>query len=68
MPGDDQLNPWRFVGSGFELAVAAALFGAIGYWIDTQAGTKPWGLVIGATLGIVGGLYNFITAALKANK
>lgn len=53
-------------GLGFELVAAIAGFAFVGYWIDRHYETTPWGLVVGAILGIVGGLYNFIRSALRA--
>lgn len=55
-------------GLGFELLAAIAGFAFVGYWIDRHYETAPWGLVIGAVLGIVGGLYNFIKAATRATR
>jgi F0F1-type ATP synthase assembly protein I len=53
---------------GFELLAAVAGFAFVGYWVDRHYETAPWGLVIGAVLGIIGGLYNFIREATKATK
>ena len=55
-------------GLGFELVAAVAGFAFVGFWIDRHYETDPWGLVICAVLGIVGGLYNFIRAAMKATQ
>ncbi len=38
----------------------------LGVWIDKRYGTGPWGVLIGSTVGIVGGLYNLIRASLKS--
>lgn len=46
-----------------ELAGGLVGFVLIGYWIDWKFRTSPWGLVIGATLGGVGGVYNLIRRA-----
>jgi ATP synthase protein I len=54
-------------GMGFELLAAVAGFTFVGYWIDRHFGTSPWGLVVCALLGIVGGLYNFIRTATRAS-
>lgn len=50
----------RLAGAGVELA--ATLIGAclLGYWIDLRFGSSPWGLLVCAGVGIVGGLYNLI--------
>lgn len=50
----------RLAGAGLELA--ATLLGAclLGFWIDHRLDTSPWGLLVCAGVGIVGGLYNLI--------
>jgi len=40
-------------------------FAAFGYWIGRYFEKAELGLVIGALLGIVGGLYNLIRVSLK---
>ena len=52
--------------AGFEIAAAVGGFAALGWWIDRQRDSSPWGLLIGALLGLVGGLYNLIRASLRA--
>lgn len=62
-PRDRQ--PWmRLGGVGLELAAAVGGFSLLGYWIDRHYGTSPWGLLVGALLGLVGGFYNLVKAAL----
>jgi F0F1-type ATP synthase assembly protein I len=56
----------RYSGVGLELAGATAGLALIGYWVDGRFGTRPWGVVIGAILGLVGGLYNLIRESLAA--
>ena len=68
MKKGEQPNPWRHVHMGLEFAGAAALTTIIGYVVDRQYGTYPWGVLIGATIGFVGGFYLFIKEALLANK
>ena len=55
----------RLAGAGVELA--ATLTGAclLGYWIDRRFDSSPWGLLICAAIGIVGGLYNMIRRSVK---
>ena len=53
---------------GLEFAGAALLLALVGYYIDRQAGTQPWGAVIGLGIGLVGGMYRFIKEALAANR
>jgi F0F1-type ATP synthase assembly protein I len=51
---------------GFELAAALVGFCLLGYWIDSKYDTAPWGLLICACLGLVGGMYNLVRTALSA--
>ena len=66
-PQDRQ--PWiRLAGSGMELAAAVGGFSLLGYWIDRHYDSSPWGLLIGALLGLIGGFYNLIKASLSASR
>ena len=51
---------------GIELAAAVVGLSLFGYWWDRHFGTAPWGLVVGGTIGIVGGMYNLIRQSLSA--
>lgn len=53
-------------GMGFELAAAVAGFTFLGLWIDRKYDSSPWGLLVCAAIGVVGGLYNFVRAARLA--
>lgn len=65
----DRQRPWMaFASAGFEIAAAVGGFAALGWWIDRQRGTAPWGLLIGALLGLIGGLYNLIKSALREGR
>ncbi len=60
-------NKYRLAGMGMEL-VAAVLGGClIGWYIDKRFGTRH-GLLIGALIGIVGGMYNLLKRSLKMIK
>jgi ATP synthase protein I len=39
-------------------------FGGIGYWLDGRFGTKPWFLLAGLILGMIGGFVNFFKLVL----
>jgi ATP synthase protein I len=39
-------------------------FGAIGYWLDGRFGTKPWFMLAGLILGMIGGFVNFFKLVL----
>ncbi len=66
-PGRMQQPPFgtmRLAGMGMELAGAVLAFVLIGYWIDRLFESGPWGVLICACLGVVGGLYNLIRVAV----
>ncbi len=54
----------RLAGAGMELAGTIVVAFLLGYWIDLRFGTDPWGKVILALIGVVGGLYNLIRQAV----
>jgi len=55
----------ELAGMGVELAAAVAGGSLLGYWIDRHFGTDPWGLLGGAGVGIIGGLYNMIRKTVR---
>lgn len=62
----DRPNWARYASVGVELTAAVAGFSLVGFWIDRHYDTKPWGVLIGAALGITGGMYNLICDSLAA--
>lgn len=52
---------------GAEFVASAFVGGFIGYWIDAFAGSKPWGLLIGGTLGFAAGIRAIIRAYHELN-
>jgi F0F1-type ATP synthase assembly protein I len=58
----------RFSGIGVEFAGVVIGFTLIGLWIDRHYDKSPWGVVIGSTLGLVGGMYNLIRESLAASR
>ncbi len=67
-PGRNRPEWIRYSGVGVELASAVAGFAAVGCWIDRSYDSPPWGVVVGAVLGMIGGMYNLIRTSLKAFK
>ena len=67
-PASSQRPPMALAGLGFELLAAIVGFSFVGYWIDRHYETEPWGLIICALLGIIGGLYNFIRVATRVTR
>jgi ATP synthase protein I len=67
MSTDRRFPGWvRYSGVGLELAAAIGGFALAGYWIDGRYGTRPWGVLGGVVLGMVGGLYNLVRESLEA--
>lgn len=56
----------RYAGLGIELAAAVGLLSLLGWWIDGRLGSAPWGLVIGAMVGLIGGMANLLRSALSS--
>ncbi len=65
-PKRDGPNWMQYSGIGVEFSAAVAGFALFGFWIDRHYGSRPWGLVIGAALGLIGGTYNLIKKSMKA--
>ncbi len=59
---------YRLSGMGIELTASVVGMTLIGWLLDWLCGTKPWLLVSFAVLGIIGGTYNFIKAAVRENR
>ena len=58
----------KLSGLGIELAASVAGLTLFGYWLDRHFDIAPWGVVVGGTIGVVGGLYNLIRKSLLAVK
>ena len=58
----------RYAGMGMELAASLIGLTLVGIWVDHKFGTGQVGLIVGATVGVVGGMYNFIRQALAMMK
>ncbi len=43
-----------YLGLGLQIAFSMALFVGLGYAADRWLGSSPWGILVGATLGMVG--------------
>ena len=49
-----------------EYVAAVAGFGLVGYWIDAKWDSGPWGVLIGAALGLTGATYNLVRQSIRA--
>lgn len=63
MADNDRTSGLRLAGVGLEFAAAVAGLTLLGYWIDRRFGSAPWGVLIGAAIGLIGGTYNLIRQA-----
>jgi F0F1-type ATP synthase assembly protein I len=55
----------RLASAGTELAAAVIGLTLLGWWFDRGFDTNPVGVLVGAGLGIVGGMYNFLRDAWR---
>jgi F0F1-type ATP synthase assembly protein I len=46
--------------------VALVIGVAAGLWLDSRAGTAPWGVLIGFALGVTAGILNVYRATKQA--
>lgn len=58
-------NAWQYASLGTELAASIIGLTLVGLWIDYQFKVRPIGVLVGAGVGVVGGLYNFLRAAVR---
>ena len=65
---DKRRTSRRLAGLGFEFAAAVAGFAFFGYWIGNFYDRPELGILIGAVLGLIGGMYNLIRAALAVSE
>lgn len=68
VPTNEANKLWRISGLGVELAAAVCGMALGGYLIDSWLNSSPIALLIGLTLGMVGGGYNFIRRAVALSK
>ncbi|HRX85302.1 MAG TPA: AtpZ/AtpI family protein [Phycisphaerae bacterium] len=62
------LSLWRLASLGFDLAAAVGGFTLIGWFADRHWDKYPRFTVIGAVLGLIGGMYNLIRQSLIATR
>lgn len=64
----DQQNWGQYLGMGLQMAVGVGLGVLVGTWLDRKYGWSPWGVTVGAMLGLAAGMYLLIKEALRMNK
>lgn len=60
-----KISAWQYASEGTQLAVTLLIGVFAGYKFDQHKGTQPWGLLIGAALGLGLGLYGFLRQFFK---
>lgn len=53
---------------GLQVGIGVGLGFAVGWWLDKRYGWEPKGAVIGAMIGLAGGLYLLFKEAARINK
>jgi len=61
---DPLADALKYAQAGTVLVAPMVAIGAIGYWLDRRFGTKPWLLLAGLILGMIGGFVNFFRLVL----
>ncbi len=61
-------NWGKFLGLGMQAAVGIGVGLWAGDWADGHWKIAPWGTLVGALLGLAGGMYPLLAAALRANR
>ncbi len=56
------------LGLGMTLAVTVLAGLGLGYWLDGRLGTRPWLMLVGASLGITAALVYFIKSVAGSTK
>ncbi len=56
-----------YLGLGLQSAFAMAFFVGLGYLVDRGLGSRPWGMIVGAVLGIVAVITLLVRLANQAN-
>lgn len=56
-----------YIGLGVQIAASMALFAGGGYAVDQWLGTSPWGILVGATLGMIGIMALIVRVAREAD-
>ena len=56
-----------YIGLGVQIAASMAFFAGGGYALDHFLGTTPWGILAGATLGMIGIVVLIVRVAKEAD-
>jgi|GEM_PF-1533515 len=65
--GDGMRAAGPHIGLGMQIAASMAFFVGLGYLADRALGSTPWGVIVGAALGMVGIVALVVRVANEAN-
>ena len=51
-------NSLSLMGAGVELCGAVVGLTLVGWWMDSRWGSRPWLMLAGLAVGLLGGMYN----------
>lgn len=55
-------------GLPFLIPISAAIGGALGWWIDSKLGTKPWLAVVFGAAGVAAGIMESVRILIRATR
>jgi F0F1-type ATP synthase assembly protein I len=58
--GDDDRSMQQLATAGLELGLSVIVLVGLGWWADSRFGSSPWLLLVGAFLGIAGGMIRLV--------
>lgn len=65
--GDGMRAAGPYIGLGVQIGASMALFAGGGILVDRWLGTSPWGIIVGAALGMVGVLALVVRVANESS-
>jgi F0F1-type ATP synthase assembly protein I len=67
-PADERRYWLRYAGMGFEFFAGLLACVLIGMWLDSLFGWSPWGVLVGAAVGLFGSMFNLIRRGLAMQR
>lgn len=67
-PSSQRFVGGQLIGAGFEFIAVCGVLTALGWWIDTKAGTAPILLIVFMAIGLIGSTYKLWRVGVSINK